>query len=87
MREEYVYLTITILDQGCYFGVGKLDKHEPEHDKTNKMTCASSDDCAQPWASAQPDQSLRYPPDVAFCSQLPIKHTAKTQIRLGGCPA
>ena len=23
MREEYVFLTVTTLDTGCYFGVGK----------------------------------------------------------------
>ena len=33
---------------------------EPPHDKTNKMTCAPSEDRSA-WVSAQPDQSLRCP--------------------------
>ena len=38
-------------------------KYEPQHDKTNKMTCVPSEDSDQPghpptaWASAQSDQS------------------------------
>ena len=44
--------------------------NEPPHDKTNKMTCASSEDSDQP---VQPRiQAL-------------FKRTAKTLIRLGGC--
>ena len=38
------------------------------------------------WASAQPDQSLRCPHEETFGPQLPIERTAKTLIRLGGCP-
>ena len=47
--------------------------------------------CAQrrlrsPWASAQSDQSFRCPHDESLVSSLPTERTAKTQIRLGGCP-
>ena len=37
-------------------------------------------------ASAQSDQSLRCPHEETLGPQLPIEHTAKTLIRLGGCP-
>ena len=35
-----------------------VSKHEPHHDKTNKMAYAPSEDRST-WASAQSDQSLR----------------------------
>ena len=38
------------------------------------------------WVSAQSDQSLRCPHEEALGPWLPIKRTAKTLIRLGGCP-
>ena len=38
------------------------------------------------WASAQSDQSLRCPHWVTLCPLLPFERTAKTLIRLGGCP-
>ena len=49
-----------------------------------------NDMCAQrrlrsAWASAQTDQSLHCPHEEALGSQLPIRRTAKTLIRLGGC--
>ena len=37
------------------------------------------------WASAQSDQSLRCSHET-MGPQLPIEHTTKTLIRLGGCP-
>ena len=37
------------------------------------------------WASVQSDQSLRCPPEESLSPKLPIKRTAKTLIRLGGC--
>ena len=37
-------------------------------------------------ASAQSDQSLRYPHEEALGPWLSIERTAKTRIRLGGCP-
>ena len=38
------------------------------------------------WVSAQSDQSLRCPLEESLGPELPIKRTAKTLIRLGGCP-
>ena len=38
------------------------------------------------WASAQSDQSLRCPHQETLGILLPIERTAKTLIRLGGCP-
>ena len=38
------------------------------------------------WESAQYYQSLCYLHEEALCPQLPIERTAKTLIRLGGCP-
>ena len=38
------------------------------------------------WASTQSDQSLCCPHEESLGSYLPIKRTAKTLIRLGGCP-
>ena len=50
-----------------------------------------NDLCAQrrlrsAWAFAQSDQSQRCPPEAKLGPKLPIEHTAKTLIRLGGCP-
>ena len=50
-----------------------------------------NDLCAQrrlrsAWASAQSDQSQRCPPETKLGPKLPIERTAKTLIRLGGCP-
>ena len=39
------------------------------------------------WASAQSNQSLRCLYKESLGPQLPIECTAKTQIRLGGCPS
>ena len=38
------------------------------------------------WASAQFDQSLRYPQEETLGPYLPTERTAKTLIRLGVCP-
>ena len=38
------------------------------------------------WASAQSDQSLRCPHEESLSPYLAIECTAKTLIRLGGCP-
>ena len=38
------------------------------------------------WASAQSEQSLRSPHEETLGPKLPIECTAKTLIRLGGCP-
>ena len=50
-----------------------------------------NDLCAQrrlrsAWASAQSDQSQHCPPEAKLSPKLPIERTAKTLIRLGGCP-
>ena len=62
---------------------------KPLHDKTSKMTLAPNEDSDQPgraWASAQSEQSLRRLHEETLGSQLSIECTAKTLIRLGGCP-
>ena len=61
-------------------GYDTNDTNEPPHDKTNKMICAPSED------SDQPNQSLRCPHEESVGPQLLIERTAKTLIRLGGCP-
>ena len=38
------------------------------------------------WASTQSDQSLRCPHEESWGPELPTERTAKTLIRLGGCP-
>ena len=52
--------------------------YEPSHDKTNQMACAPSEDSDQP----------RHSPSLirVFASSLFFMRTAKTLIRLGGCP-
>ena len=48
-------------------------QYEPLHDKTNKMSCVSSEDSGQP----------THPPMIKIWV---TKRTAKTLIRLGGFP-
>ena len=55
------------------------------HDKTNKMMCAQWI-LRSTWASAQSDQSFRYPCEESFGPWLPFERTAKTLIILGWCP-
>ena len=52
--------------QYCYWWVSPIRNEQP-CDKTNKLTCAPSEDSDQP-------------------GHMPIEGTAKTLIRLGGCP-
>ena len=59
--------------------------HEPPHDKTNKMTCAQRR-LRSACVSAQSDQSRHCPNEEALGPWLPSERTAKTLIRLGGCP-
>ena len=61
-------------------------KFEPRHDKPNKMICAPSEDSRSAWASAQSAQSQRCPPEANLGPKLPSERTAKTLIRLVGCP-
>ena len=61
------------------------------HDLSRLITKPTKWLCAQrrlrsAWASAQSDQSLRCPHEETLGPQLPIQCTAKTLIRLGGCP-
>ena len=63
-------------------GTDHKQTNEPPHDKTNKMACAPSEDSGH--LGICPDWSVftvRMKKAV-----LPIEHTAKTWIRLGGCP-
>ena len=53
--------------------------------KPTKWVCAQRR-LRSAWASAQSDQSLRCPHEETFGPWLPIERTAKTLIRLGGCP-
>ena len=52
-------------------------KNEPPHDKTNKMTCAPSEDSDQP---GHPPSliSIRCPPKESLGPKLYIERTAKT---------
>ena len=50
------------------------------------MICVPSEDSRSAWASAQSDQSLHCPHEETLGPQLPIEHTTKTLISLGGCP-
>ena len=59
---------------------------EPEHDKTNEMTCAPSKDSEQPGYSAQFDQSLRYPPYGKLKTHSFFTQTTNILIRLCRCP-
>ena len=53
--------------------------NEPQHNKTNKITRAPSED-------AHTYQILRCPHEKALDPWLPLKRTAKALIRLGECP-
>ena len=58
---------------------------ELQHDKTNKMACASIEASDQP--GLLPSLiSLLCPHEESLGPQLPIEYTMKTLIRLGGCP-
>ena len=53
--------------------------------KPTKWVCAQRR-LRSAWASAQSDQSLRCPHEETLDLKLPSERTAKTLIRLGGCP-
>ena len=66
--------------------LGKVKDHmSRDMTKPTKWLCAQRR-LRSAWASAQSDQSLRCPHEESLGPQLPIKRTAKTLIRLGGCP-
>ena len=56
---------------------------EPEHDKSNKMNCAPSEESDQPGHSTKSDQHLRWTLYGTHCF---FVRAANTIIRLGGCP-
>ena len=60
--------------------------YEPPHDKTKQNDYAPTRRLRSAWASAQSDQCLRCPREESLDPELPIECTAKTLIRLGGCP-
>ena len=62
-----------------------LKLNEPPHDKTNKMACVPSENLDQP-VHLPSLISLRCPHEESFGPLLPTERTAKTLIRLGGCP-
>ena len=72
------------LAANCHTG-GKEKEHEPQHNKTNKMACAPSEDSDLP---GHPNKliSLRCPSEEALGPWLSFQRTVKTLIRLGGCP-
>ena len=80
-----VFLNVTYLLQATICSRQRSEKTlEKPYDKTNKMACAPSEDSDQP---GHPPSliSLRCPHEGTLGS-VPIEHTAKTLIRLGGCP-
>ena len=57
------------------------------HDKTKQQNgMRAQRRLRSAWVSAQSDQNLRCPPEESLGPYLPIERTAKTLIRLGGCP-
>ena len=56
---------------------------EPPHDKTNEMACAPNENSDQP---GHPPSLIRVFAVRMKKPWLPIERTAKTLIRLGGCP-
>ena len=59
---------------------------EPRHDKPNKMICAPSEDSDQPGHPPSLISFRRCPPEANLGPKLPSERTAKSLIRLGGCP-
>ena len=91
------FLTDILYEQTVSSNLGSLKMHvnmwsinsfgtnEPEHKKTNKMTCAQR----RLWparASTHSDQSLHCALYGWLRSQTFFRQTAKTLIRLAGCP-
>ena len=76
----------TKADQRAWYPpIPQITTDEPPHDKTYKITFAPSEDSDQPGHSPSLI-SLHWQHDEALSPKLLIKHTAKTLIRLGGCP-
>ena len=64
----------------------KVFTYEPVHDKTNKMTCAPSEDSGQPGHPPSLIRVFAVRIEETLCPKLPNERTAKTLIRLGECP-
>ena len=62
-----------------------MSVNEPPRDKTTKWLCAQRR-LKSAWTSAQADQSLRCALNGWLRTQAFFMRTAKTLIRLGGCP-
>ena len=58
--------------------------HEPQHDKTNKMTCAPSEDSDQPGHPPSLIRVLAVRMEKAWVLSYPL--SAQRRLRLGGCP-
>ena len=69
----------------CRFCCTVTQTIELQHDKTNKMTYAPSEDSGQP-GHLPSLISLGCPPEETLGPYLTIKCTAKILTRLGGCP-
>ena len=76
VQDTSIWILIAIFTIVCMF-LGFQNANEPEHDKTNKMTCGPSEDSDQPG---------HLPSLVRLCCLLeesldpvlPIKHTVNT---------
>ena len=64
----------------------KVFAYEPARDKTNKMTCVPSEDSDQPGHLPSLIRIFAVHIEETLCPKLPNERTAKTLIRLGGCP-
>ena len=68
-----------------HLGEKRFEEFEQHHDKTNEVACAPSEDSDQPVYPPSLN-SLRCPHKKSLSPYLHIERTAKTLIRLGGCP-
>ena len=59
---------------------------EPNHDKTYKMACASSEDSDQPGHPPSLIRGFAVHMKKPWVLSYPFERTVKTLIRLGGCP-
>ena len=69
----------------CFTSVIQEPSMSHDMTKPTKWLCAQRR-LRSAWASAQSNQSLRCPHEESLGPWLPIERTAKTLIRLGGCP-
>ena len=72
----HVYFSDVSLSRDNLHKINKTNENEPQHDKTNKIPSAPSEDSGQTgriqrrlrsaWVSAQSDQSLRCPHEEIY---------------------